>query len=91
MNNSRVVDLMKQRELALAQEATSRRRRQRFHADPNCPHTLEKERSLKFGGHVGMMGGNMVGAGAVVLFPRAWGVFKKLSETLADRGQKKPN
>ena len=67
VNNSRVVDLMKQRELELAQEAASRRRRQKFHADLNYPHTIEEKRFVKFGGHVGMMGGNMGGAGAVVL------------------------
>ena len=67
VNNSRVADLVKQRELALAQEATSRRRRQQFHTELNYPHTLAEKRFLKLGGQFGMMGGNMVGAGAVVL------------------------
>ena len=40
VNNSRVVDLMKQRDLELAQEAASRRGRQKFHADLNYPHTI---------------------------------------------------
>ena len=33
----------------------------------NYPHTLAEKRFVKFGGEIGMVGGNLAGAGAVVL------------------------
>ena len=47
INNSRVADLMKQRDLALAKEAQNRRRRQEFNKELNYPHTLSEKRFVK--------------------------------------------
>ena len=67
INNSRVADLMKQRDLALAKEAQNRRRRQEFNKELNYPHTLAEKRFVKFGGELGGIGGGLTGAAVSVV------------------------